>query len=170
MFILGCNEVYSNDVYSYKERLLGDVSGTDFKIFSVRANNDAHFLIGEDQNPSIDSAGWEVVLGGWANTRSVIRSKQRGTEVAVFNAKILDGTRQKKFWVSWSGDSLRVGTGYVVGEGTILQASKSKNYMDSLKIKFMHVSTGWGASGVWRHGKCLCMFFLFDFFHLYSLL
>ena len=42
--------------------------------FQVKTNSDAHVLL----SPCEGCDGYEVVIGGWGNTKSVIREKKQG--------------------------------------------------------------------------------------------
>lgn len=61
-----------NDLYRDGIRLDGKSS----VIFQVKGSHDAHVLLQHDQNNRKDNV-IEIVLGGWSNSKSVIRSAQQ---------------------------------------------------------------------------------------------
>lgn len=69
--------------------------------FKVRAPNDAHLaLVAEkaDQAPII-----EVFIGGWKNTKSVIRKNKTQPEVAEMpTPDILSAGEFRSFWIRWA--------------------------------------------------------------------
>lgn len=68
-----CDLVTSN-IYKYNP--IGfNLQNTKYIIFSVNANNDAHIALGESLKHN--GKHYEIVLGGWDNTRSVIRAYNR---------------------------------------------------------------------------------------------
>lgn len=68
-----CDLITPND---YKYNPIGyNLENKKYIIFRVNANNDAHISLGE----SLEHYGkhYEIILGGWDNTRSVIRAYNR---------------------------------------------------------------------------------------------
>ena len=61
----------SSTVYDYSRGVVGLVNGSTSATITVAANNDAHIALGETEVH--DSPKYEIVLGGWGNTRSVLR-------------------------------------------------------------------------------------------------
>lgn len=146
-----CSEMITDTNYHYNGRLVDDISGAKSKVFTVLATNDAHITIGA--NAVAGDSVWEIVLGGWGNGKSVIRSSRAGKEVASVNGKFHDGKNAKPFWISWSDEFIRVGTGNSAGFNEFMKAPKTSN--PNMQIQFMHFSTGWGSNGVWKHGSCV---------------
>ena len=76
--------------YSYKK--LGSILNEDHVFISVLANNDAHIALGETTGHN--DKHYEIVLGGWGNNKSVIRSQNQGSNLVEVNEKIFgDGMR-----------------------------------------------------------------------------
>ena len=74
------------DKYEYKQ--LGyEVSNYKFAIFEVNAKNDAHIALGEDTNHN--GKHYEIVLGGWGNSKSVIRPSNQGANLVTHNEQLL---------------------------------------------------------------------------------
>lgn len=156
ILFLACTELKTDRNYNYNSNFVGDVSRVTSKVFSVLATNDAHIGLGASQNPHTGNpAFWEIALGGWSNSKSVIRTARGSAEVATFHGNLHDGRFFKPFWVSWSDEYIRVGTGNVVGANQIMKAPKSSDNALREPIRFMHVTTGWGSNGIWRFGGCV---------------
>ena len=62
--------VNTNDRYHYDNTDL-DLSQADGVVFKVRACNDAHVALSSSTN--LDRDMYEIVIGGWSNSKSVIR-------------------------------------------------------------------------------------------------
>ena len=90
--------------YHFKT-LVANASNMQSYVFNVRAPNDAIIAL------NITSSKWyEVVIGGWANKKSVIRLRNTARKVlTVRHGKILDNKVFKDFWVSWKDKVIRVG-------------------------------------------------------------
>lgn len=93
------------------------------------------------------SHSYEVVIGGWDNSRSVIRATPHGDiEEEAETIGILDCDVYKTFWLSWAGGHIEVGTGAEVG---------SKRFMHWVNpnvqwnVTAVGVSTGYDREGDW---------------------
>ena len=114
--------------------------------FSVQASNDAH--IGFMCNSCNDF--YEIVIGGWANTKSVIRRKPLGTYDAVAKnsastSGIVDGNEYRPFWAQALNGIVRFGTGHIIGQNVVIQWQDPSPIIPN-NIGFM---TGYGSSGDW---------------------
>lgn len=110
--------------------------------FKVRAPNDAHLALAgspNDAEPII-----EVFLGGWGNTKSVIRRNKTKPEKAE-NAtpNILNAGEYRGFWIRVQDGVITVGN-----EGEVA-AFLSWQDPEPFYVNFVGVCTGWGASGSW---------------------
>lgn len=110
--------------------------------FKVRAANDAHLILSGGPNevhPVI-----EVFIGGWGNTKSVIRYNQAKPDVCECNTPhILDANDFRAFWIRNTDGVITVGN---EGEAA---AFLSWRMPDPFYINYVGVCTGWGASGSW---------------------
>ena len=77
------------DVYGEGVRLAGKKSIT----FTVRANNDAHVLLQKDRFDYTNNVV-EIVIGGWSNTKSVIRNAVKGTDLVSHTVSALVNIRK----------------------------------------------------------------------------
>lgn len=68
--------------------------------FKVRAPNDAHIAL--TTNPEESDPMLEVFIGGWKNTKSVIRKNRTKPDVAeVETPDILNAGEFRGFWIRW---------------------------------------------------------------------
>lgn len=108
----------------------------------MRAANDAHLAL--VAQPTDAEPILEVFLGGWSNTKSVIRkNKQKPEKAEADTPDILNPTEFRGFWVRWSDNVVTVGR-----EG---EAAAILSYEDDSNVAVTHVGvcTGWGAAGSW---------------------
>ncbi|XP_058818131.1 uncharacterized protein LOC131681390 [Topomyia yanbarensis] len=110
--------------------------------FKVRAPNDAHLAL--TSGPKESDPMLEVFIGGWKNTKSVIRKNRTKPDVCeVETPDILNAGEFRGFWVKWLDDVITVGM-----EGAAAAFLSYEN-TDHFPINFVGVCTGWGASGSW---------------------
>uniref|UniRef100_A0A336MNG9 CSON001653 protein n=1 Tax=Culicoides sonorensis TaxID=179676 RepID=A0A336MNG9_CULSO len=110
--------------------------------FRVRAPNDAHLAFCSEAVEA--DPMYEVFLGGWKNTKSVIRKNRTKPDVAETETPdILNDGEFRGFWVRWGDNTIMVGH-----EG---QAAAFLTYEDTetVPINYVGVCTGWGACGSW---------------------
>ena len=144
---LGQAVFHTEDNYQYDSSLNLLLDDSKSIIFSVRANGDA--IIGFMCNSCNDF--YEIVIGGWANTLSVIRRKPLGslngdeTNLASTSG-IVDGNEYRPFWAQVLLNGLvRFGTGHIIGQNIVIQ------WQDPSPIipNYVGFTTGWGSSGDW---------------------
>lgn len=110
--------------------------------FRVRAPNDAHLAFCSDAAEA--DPMYEVFLGGWKNTKSIIRKNRTKPDVAESDTPdILNDGEFRGFWIRWDGNTITVGH-----EG---QPAAFLTYEDTetVPINYVGVCTGWGACGSW---------------------
>ena len=109
--------------------------------FMVQANHDAHVgIFGQDVTD--EEVMYEIVIGGWTNTRSVIRRSAQGEEeVENLTHGLLSGNEYRSFWVKVTANGLvQLGS---PDDGVILEWNDPHPFVP-FHVGFM---TGWGASG-----------------------
>lgn len=117
------------------------VSGGVFT-FKVRAGHDAHLAL--TPAPVEAEPIYEVFIGGWSNSKSVIRrNRQKPDVVEVPTPGILDAGEFRGFWIRWYDNVITVGR---EGEAA---AFMSYDAPDLFPVNFVGICTGWGASGTW---------------------
>lgn len=110
--------------------------------FRVRAANDAHVSLTTEATET--DPMYEVFLGGWKNSKSVIRKNRTKPDVAEFDTpNILNDGEYRGFWIRWDGPMITVGR-----EGEVA-AFLTFEDTESVPINYVGVCTGWGAAGSW---------------------
>ncbi|XP_013188721.2 uncharacterized protein LOC106133515 isoform X1 [Amyelois transitella] len=111
--------------------------------FKVRAANDAHIAL--TMGPQESDPMYEVFIGGWGNTKSVIRrNRTKPDKVEIETPQILNGGEFRGFWVRWDGGIISAGR-----ENEVIPFI-SWTDPEPFPIGFVGVCTGWGASGTWK--------------------
>ncbi|XP_055372435.1 C3 and PZP-like alpha-2-macroglobulin domain-containing protein 8 [Condylostylus longicornis] len=117
------------------------VSGSCFQ-FKVRSPNDAHLALTNGPNES--DPMYEVFIGGWQNTKSVIRKNRTKPDVVETDTPgILNPGEFRGFWIRWYDGVITVGR---EGEAAAFMSHEDP---DLYPVNFIGVCTGWGASGTW---------------------
>jgi hypothetical protein len=113
--------------------------------FSVMAGNDAH--VGFFSETMESSELYEIVIGGWGNSQSVIRAcGQCDNEVVLADYAPLDGGEYRQFWADAVDGLVRVGEGSTVGQNTLLEWQDPDHHI----AEYVGVMTGWGSGGDWE--------------------
>lgn len=111
--------------------------------FKVRAAHDAHLALTSTASES--DPMYEVMIGGWGNTKSVIRkNRTKPDKVEVETPDILNAGEFRGFWIRWDSGSISAGR-----EG---EAVPFLSWDDNEPVHISHVGvcTGWGATGTWQ--------------------
>ncbi|KAK6624468.1 hypothetical protein RUM44_011327 [Polyplax serrata] len=110
--------------------------------FQIQAPNDAHIAL--TRGPVEEDPMYEVFIGGWRNSKSVIRKNRTKPDVAeVDTPNVLSEGELRGFWVSWDGGRISVGR---QGED---QPFLTHEDPEMFPVGFLGFCTGWGASGNW---------------------
>eukprot|EP00058_Branchiostoma_floridae_P013527 XP_002599015.1 hypothetical protein BRAFLDRAFT_79947 [Branchiostoma floridae] len=113
--------------------------------FEVQAGSDVHVAL-SSQRQDLDDM-YEIVIGGWFNTVSVIRRRKLGYRFARASTPgITSQAEYRKFWITWSsGGTIAAGWG-----------SETRPFMqwtdpNPLPVNYAGYSTGWGrGTGRWK--------------------
>lgn len=115
-------------------------------VFTVRACNDAHIGLFTAYPSMTQNRFYEIVIGGWANSKSVIRKEKQGYAWAQKHQRnLLSCTNAQPFWVSWNNGHIKVGTGQQVNSNTFMEWTDPNPYL----VKFAAVSAGFGSDADW---------------------
>lgn len=118
------------------------VSGKQIQ-FRIKAPNDAHIAL--TPGPYEGYPMLEVFIGGWSNSKSVVRKNREKPDVVEESTPdILSADELRGFWIRWNdGGEITVGK-----EG---EQVAFLSYVDPqpFEILYFGVCTGWGASGEW---------------------
>lgn len=117
-------------------------AGTNGTVFRVKAAHDGHIALTSGEGESDPML--EVFIGGWKNTKSVIRRNRSKPDVVEMDTPdILNEGEYRGFWIRWDGPLISVGK---EGEGSPFMRYETP---EPYPINFIGVCTGWGATGSW---------------------
>jgi len=101
--------------------------------FSALASSDVHVALMCGEKARTEDA-YEIVLGGWGNTRSVIRKGTQGEPLAVHNGVQVNARVMKAYWIEYDNGFLGV---YSSPQGEPIMSSKvDKLPCDELTVAF----------------------------------
>lgn len=125
------------------------------------ACNDAHIALSRDKNDNAFT--YEIVIGGWADSQSVIRDCKQCAhmDTAAHQDHPVSCTAFRSFWISWTNNIIKVGTGHDIGKNRFLIWNDTSPH----DVNYVAVSTGFGSSGQWKfvRGKVKKKRLLFGF-------
>ncbi|XP_019633508.1 PREDICTED: uncharacterized protein LOC109476932 [Branchiostoma belcheri] len=137
-----CSIKTTDTTYRYRWDV-PQLTGTRFT-FEVSVNNDAHIGLSPVNNDVADM--YEIVIGGWTNTRSAIRRIPQGPDLTnVPTPAINSPTEFRTFWINWASD----GT-ISVRKGGVAEPFMSWRDPNPLRVSYAGYSTGWGSTGRWK--------------------
>ena len=90
----------------------------------MKAKNDAHVALGDSVDH--DAGHWEIVLGGWGNSNSVIRDRNQGGPLVQHRGGVVYKDEARVFWIEWDAGHVRV------GRGDEAEAARLLNYCKTL--------------------------------------
>ncbi|XP_077978663.1 uncharacterized protein LOC144434081 [Glandiceps talaboti] len=132
---------FSTDT-TYQYRYLASSSPVTRVDFKAKANNDVHIALSD--GPEDKPALYEIVIGGWGNTQSVIRrSKQGNTKVEASTPSILSPTEFRGFWITYNNGVIKVGK---EGHAAFMEWTDPT----PLPVNNIGYSTGWGSNGEFK--------------------
>ncbi len=105
-----------------------EVSNQSDFVFQVQGDGDV--FVGLMTNRLNTSQMYEIVIGGWSNTQSVIRNVSQSPtllDVHMENS-MFNSSSFLPFWVSWADGIIKAGKGYIPGIQTFLQWTDSSPY------------------------------------------
>lgn len=135
--------------YHYIDELSTFIRHAKYIQFDVKGCNDACFILSEHRNDS--SHSYEIVVGGWENSKSVIRKCKGCASMATASHRPMSCTEFRPFWASWENGIIRVGEGLEVGAGTFIEWSDET----SLPVNFLGISS-FNTPTSWRYFKGTC--------------
>ncbi|KAH3814513.1 hypothetical protein DPMN_143015 [Dreissena polymorpha] len=108
--------------------------------FQTSGSDNAHILLQYDNNEFYSNVT-EIVIGGWNNSRSGIRTERNGSLMAEYNGTILSSSLQW-FWISWDSGCVKVGKGSIVGCSEIMQWCGLNYSINGIRFSYFDSSTG----------------------------
>ena len=142
-------ETYTTIEYNFDQVWL-DVSEQSNLIFLVRVCQDANVGLFTSFEDSLSSM-YRIILGGWDNTDSAIRSTPVPEAVNLVREAtpaILSCESFRPFWISWEGGLIQMGQGLRVGVDTLIQW-----HDQDAPLKITGASLATGKSGVGYYGN-----------------
>ena len=118
---------------------MGDVSHITFR---VRACSDVHICLSPNVGEHVPELTYEVVIGGWYNTRSVIRTENIEKAIAD-TPEIISCTEMRHFWIRWTNGHIEVGSGEIIGDHLFMFWTDDS----PLNIHAVSLATGYGHAG-----------------------
>ncbi|XP_077978786.1 uncharacterized protein LOC144434206 [Glandiceps talaboti] len=132
---------FSTDT-TYQYRYLASSSPVTRVDFKAKAKNDVHIALSD--GPEDKPALYEIVIGGWGNTQSVIRrSKQGNTKIEASTPSILSPTEFRGFWITYNNGVIKVGK---EGQAAFMEWTDPT----PLPVNNIGYSTGWGSNGEFK--------------------
>ena len=135
-------------------------------VFTVDAKNDAHIGFFSEKKscaPGCSNEMYEIVIGGWNNSQSVIRRGSQGSNKDLkATPNILKSNEDRPFWADAKDGLVRLGKGKVIGSDIVIKWQDNQ----PLDLSYVGFMTGFGSTGIWKisensRGKkefkiCLC--------------
>lgn len=120
--------------------------------FTVLTCNDATLLLSENSTDQTNNI-FEIVLGGWTNSKSVIRNATQGSALVSTSHSPLSCTATRAFYIRWDLNILRIGnlTGQS-GAWTPASPFLTWNMTSTHKINYVFVAS-WDKPGNWTFGE-----------------
>ena len=113
-------------------------------LFLAKAKSDVHVTLSTVKD---DSDSYEILIGGWSNTKSVIRLCHQCHDMMETLHTPLNENFFMPFWVSWSGGVIRVGEGTEILKNEFLHMDEPT----PKSIDYIGISTS--AVGTWVFSK-----------------
>merc|ERR1712183_657185 len=118
--------------------------------FMFKASNDAHVglfprQLNKDGKPvNKDGAFYEIVLGGWGNSQSVIRRSNQGKSECMVKGNICDTNNFVEMTIVYlNNGTIMIQRGAELGKNVLMQWQDP----NPLSICEFAVMGGWGATG-----------------------
>ncbi|XP_053403017.1 uncharacterized protein LOC123554866 [Mercenaria mercenaria] len=144
---------YCSDVHSYEQHdLYENGIRLDMKtaiVFQTKGMHDAHVLLQKNHSDVVNDIV-EIVLGGWSNTRSVMRNQIFGQALSTYYGPVLNNEYQW-FWISWDGGCVQVGNGSKIGSNIMMNWCGLNH-----SVAAMSISYGFGSDGYFKLPKMGC--------------
>ncbi|XP_013106607.2 uncharacterized protein LOC106086465 [Stomoxys calcitrans] len=124
-----------------KRYIFYPASNGEFK-FRICCNNDCHVALATQPHEALPM--YEIAIGGWNNTKSIIRKfGEQPDFAAAATPNILNNNEMRGFWVRWLDNTISVGR---EGESQAFMSHKDPNL---LPIKYVGICTAYGSTGSW---------------------
>eukprot|EP00516_Mucochytrium_quahogii_P003836 CAMPEP_0203752338 /NCGR_PEP_ID=MMETSP0098-20131031/6270_1 /ASSEMBLY_ACC=CAM_ASM_000208 /TAXON_ID=96639 /ORGANISM=" , Strain NY0313808BC1" /LENGTH=547 /DNA_ID=CAMNT_0050642443 /DNA_START=172 /DNA_END=1815 /DNA_ORIENTATION=- len=117
----------------WKSETAGDL------LVRFNAKGEDNIVVALSPEPNVCKPMYEIVIGGWKDTKSVVRREAQGNEFALSNqTRLCSSTQYHTYWVTLRNGVVSVGVGSVPGKKVIL------GWKDPQPIPAQYVSfTSW---------------------------
>ena len=138
---------YTHDQYVYDQVWLSVIDEYSI-VFKARACSDVH--VGLARYPGISYIEmYEIVIGGWDNAKSVIRTgMQQEPKAELDEPDVVSCDKSQHFWVSWFDGRIAVGRGSTVGSREMLHWQDP----DPHEITGVGITNAADYNGTWEFG------------------
>ena len=128
--------------------ILDDLSARNHVKLSIMAAHDAAIVLSEQPTESLVGNKFvEFTLGGWENTKSIIRVQTTSDENGkVATPNLLNEDNFQDFWLTWNSTGVEVGIGCIVGQNTLMP----KNVSVIINYNYMGIFSGYGSGSQWK--------------------
>lgn len=133
---------FASDVFTF-DHVWESVERSRFITFGVTACSDAHVIL--SNTARLFGGEYELIIGGWQNTRSVIMIRNSRESAVAATPNYLSCTEQRFFWFTWQYGNIAVGQGQIVGLNRFLSYQPLQMY----PVNAVGYSCGWGYNGTW---------------------
>lgn len=119
----------------------------------MKTCNDAHVGLFPGGTPDMATdLMYEIVIGGWSNTKSIIRNKKQGFGKVSASGRYLNCSEFIQFWISWNDGIIQVGQGHEIGGNVFLRWEDPVPYA----VNYIAISSYNGVTGEWIFGNGKC--------------
>lgn len=139
-------EVFTADDKHYVKLSQKGITAADRSAFSfqVSAHHDAHVALMSRDNT--EDPLYEIVIGGWRNTKSCIRLGKQQQCKATYSGPVVNNDTYTQFWVSWVNGVISLGRSVTVNQCVLMEYTHTTPY----PVNFLAVMTGFGSTGKWK--------------------
>ncbi|OWF53528.1 C3 and PZP-like alpha-2-macroglobulin domain-containing protein 8 [Mizuhopecten yessoensis] len=140
----------SGSYTQYKYTLLSThgytVGSRTWVVLEVRTCEDAYIGLMKNNHVKNHGSIYEVVIGGWANTKTCIRDQRQGSCRAEKTKVVLDCNTYLAFKVSWTGGTVTVFTDENGSWTKLVQWTDTSPFT----VRYIGVTTSIYATGYWK--------------------
>jgi len=111
--------------------------------FEVKADNDVHICI------HLNNIDYEIVLGGWNNTLSVIRNGKQGNIISEYKGSVLSSNKFNAFQIEVNNSGIFVYHCDMIHKKCIL-TTICNNTNDNISHFNMSIKSCFGSSAFWK--------------------
>jgi len=141
----GVYELNMANNYTYQDTGL-TLSTCKSLVFNLKISTDAYLALTPTKG-NYDGKIYEIIIGAFGNTCSIIRvAKQDNMVASGSSPNVVDANEFRPFWISWTNNNILVGKGGVVGEHVLVAYDE---YETPVTVNYLGI-TGFSEAGVFR--------------------